>query len=199
MSDAEDTMRQALEGHRYRFGHKGASPCAAYGNVVTDVLRERRKPARGGLDPSKLARLEHLHDTGLSMKRCAEVVGVPVMMAQPYLSRRRRQIFPALTTRTSAIHRDPDLTLDRVVDAVYAETELPLDAVLGLSLAKQLVRARHIVCFICHQGATYSLPEIGEHIGRDHTTVLYAVRRVKRCPQNFEPELSAVLERLGKD
>jgi hypothetical protein len=59
-----------------------------------------------------------------------------------------------------------------------------------------VVKARQIAMYISKQLTSQSLPEIGRRFGgRDHTTVLHAVRKVERMVET-DPILAAQIEQI---
>jgi chromosomal replication initiator protein len=113
-----------------------------------------------------------------------------------------RELEGALTrvTAWSALNRrDIDLeTAERVLrDIVTPEEVAPLgpetiirntaasfgfsvDDVLSSSRRQPLVLCRQVAMYLCRELTDLSLPKIGEHFHRDHTTVLHSVEKVKR-------------------
>jgi chromosomal replication initiator protein len=113
-----------------------------------------------------------------------------------------RELEGALTrvTAWSALNRrDIDLeTAERVLrDIVTLEEVTPLgpetiirntassfgfsvDDVLSASRRQPLVLCRQVAMYLCRELTDLSLPKIGEHFNRDHTTVLHSVEKVKR-------------------
>ncbi len=113
-----------------------------------------------------------------------------------------RELEGALTrvTAWSALNRrDIDLeTAERVLrDIVTPDEPVPLgpdtiirttasaygfsvDDVLSPSRRQPLVLCRQISMYLCRELTDLSLPKIGEHFQRDHTTVLHSVEKVKR-------------------
>ena len=113
-----------------------------------------------------------------------------------------RELEGALTrvTAWSALNRqDIDLeTAERVLQDIVATDEpVPLgpetiirttaqafgfsvEDVLSSSRRQPLVLCRQISMYLCRQLTDLSLPKIGEHFNRDHTTVLHSVEKVKR-------------------
>jgi len=113
-----------------------------------------------------------------------------------------RELEGALTrvTAWSALNRrDIDLeTAERVLkDMVTTDEPLPLgpetiirttataysfsvEDVLSSSRKQPLVLCRQISMYLCRELTDLSLPKIGEHFNRDHTTVLHSVEKVKR-------------------
>ncbi|HEU4318492.1 MAG TPA: chromosomal replication initiator protein DnaA [Acidimicrobiia bacterium] len=113
-----------------------------------------------------------------------------------------RELEGALTrvTAWSALNRrDIDLeTAERVLkDIVTSDEPVPLgpdtiirttaqaygftvEDVLSSSRRQPLVLCRQISMYLCRELTDLSLPKIGDHFNRDHTTVLHSVEKVKR-------------------
>lgn len=113
-----------------------------------------------------------------------------------------RELEGALTrvTAWSALNRrDIDLeTAERVLkDIVSPDEPVPLgpetiirttalaygfsvEDVLSSSRRQPLVLCRQISMYLCRELTDLSLPKIGEHFNRDHTTVLHSVEKVRR-------------------
>jgi chromosomal replication initiator protein len=113
-----------------------------------------------------------------------------------------RELEGALTrvTAWSALNRrDIDLeTAERVLkDIVTSDVPVPLgpetiirtsaqaygfsvEDVLSSSRRQPLVLCRQISMYLCRELTDLSLPKIGGHFNRDHTTVLHSVEKVKR-------------------
>ncbi len=113
-----------------------------------------------------------------------------------------RELEGALTrvTAWSALNRrDIDLeTAEQVLqDIVTTEEPVPLgpetiirttaqaydfsvEDVLSSSRRQPLVLCRQIAMYLCRELTDLSLPKIGDHFNRDHTTVLHSVEKVKR-------------------
>lgn len=62
------------------------------------------------------------------------------------------------------------------------------DDIMGISRDRAFVTARHLYCFIARKHTTYSMGAIGEIIGRDHSTVVYAWSKVYD-EMEFYPEI----------
>lgn len=59
--------------------------------------------------------------------------------------------------------------------------DLALDDLYGPSRAQQIATARQIAMYLCRELTPLSLPKIGELFGgRDHTTVMYACKKIAR-------------------
>jgi hypothetical protein len=53
---------------------------------------------------------------------------------------------------------------------------------------RKLIRPRHVAMYLAHEGGRYSLAIIGGVLGRDHTTIMHACRRIVRLREQ-DPEL----------
>ena len=66
--------------------------------------------------------------------------------------------------------------------------------------ARDIVRPRQIAMYLCKQLTTRSLPEIGRKFGgRDHTTVIHAVRQIDKLRQKdavLDQDVETVKRRL---
>lgn len=93
--------------------------------------------------------------------------------------------------------RCPRLT--DILSAVRAETNVSVLDILSSRRNNAQVRARQIFCWAARRTTLHSLPEIGRYIGLDHTTVLYAARKIEKL-RKADPEIlgntDAILHRV---
>ena len=61
--------------------------------------------------------------------------------------------------------------------AEYFETSV--EELRGPGKTRALAQARQIAMYLCRELTDLSLPRIGEAFGRDHTTVMYAERKIR--------------------
>ncbi len=74
----------------------------------------------------------------------------------------------------------PEITVGVIMAATAAYFGLSLDDLCGSSRSRMLVTARQIAMYLCRELTDLSLPKIGQAFGgRDHTTVMHAVRKVE--------------------
>lgn len=66
--------------------------------------------------------------------------------------------------------------------------------ILGKSRTAPIVTARHVLCHLLFWELELSCAEIGSLIGRDRTTVLASVRRVKEWRR--DPLMAALLDKV---
>ena len=58
---------------------------------------------------------------------------------------------------------------------------------LSSTRRKDIVQARHIAIFLCKRLTTLSMPDMGRRFGgRDHTTILHAIRKVEQSLSNSD-------------
>lgn len=91
-------------------------------------------------------------------------------------------------------------TLAPILQAVVASTGYPLAALRGVRRTAPIVKARQTACFVARRFTGRSLPSIGNALGRkDHTTVLYACRKVEAVVARIgEPEADTVGRKLPR-
>lgn len=84
-------------------------------------------------------------------------------------------------------------TIQTVVAAYYGMSRLEL---ISDRRAREVARPRQVAMWIAKKLTTRSLPDIGQRFGgRDHTTVLHAVRRIEALRAE-DPEIANATERL---
>jgi chromosomal replication initiator protein len=67
-----------------------------------------------------------------------------------------------------------------ILEAVARVYGLGTAAIIGRSRSKSIAEARMVVCLVARRCTRLSLPEIGRAVGRDHTTVMSAVKSAER-------------------
>lgn len=72
----------------------------------------------------------------------------------------------------------PIYRINEIEDAVCAYFEIEARHVLGRLRSPEIVRARHVLFYLCRKFTTRSAAELGRHFDRDHSTVLDGVRRI---------------------
>jgi chromosomal replication initiator protein len=72
------------------------------------------------------------------------------------------------------------LPLTAIVESVSRRLGLSTRDVRSPRRAQPLARARHLIAYLAHEYAGFSLPALGQALGnRDHTTVLHSVRKAR--------------------
>ena len=76
---------------------------------------------------------------------------------------------------------EPEITASLIIAQTSAYFGLPIEDITGPSRGRQLVMARQIGMYLCRELTDLSLPKIGAQFGnRDHTTVMYADRKINQ-------------------
>jgi chromosomal replication initiation ATPase DnaA len=91
----------------------------------------------------------------------------------------------------------PRSTIAAIISAVSVHHDIAAEDIAARGRSPTIVRARQIAIYLARQLTTRSLAEIARCFGRrDHTTILYAVRKIERR-RHHDPELMLVLDRLA--
>jgi chromosomal replication initiator protein len=76
---------------------------------------------------------------------------------------------------------EPEITAGLIIAQTAAYFGLSIDELTGPSRGRHLVMARQIAMYLCRELTDLSLPNIGAQFGnRDHTTVMYAERKINQ-------------------
>jgi len=76
--------------------------------------------------------------------------------------------------------RTTPITADLIIRATAEYCSTTTDALVGPSRKQPLARSRQIAMYLCRENTDLSLPKIGKRFGgRDHTTVIHAVDKIK--------------------
>ena len=74
-----------------------------------------------------------------------------------------------------------DMEPDEVVNQVAQYYKLSMDKLLSLDRSRDVAQPRQVAMYLLREDAHVSYPQIGEALGgRDHTTVMYAVDKIKK-------------------
>jgi len=75
---------------------------------------------------------------------------------------------------------DSEITASMIIGTTAEYYGISMDELTGPSRSRVYVTARQIAMYLCRQLTDLSLPKIGEHFGgKDHTTVMYAVKKIE--------------------
>jgi chromosomal replication initiator protein len=76
-------------------------------------------------------------------------------------------------------HRSPQqVTIEKITSLVAEYFKQPVYQITGKSRKREVVMARYAVIWLTRKYTTLNYSEIGIHLNRDHTTILYAFRQV---------------------
>lgn len=88
------------------------------------------------------------------------------------------------------------LTVDKIQRAVAEEFKITMDDMASKRRARAVARPRQVAMYLCKKLTKRSLPDIGRRFGgRDHTTVMHAVKRVTEL-RNEDPVLDIQIKTL---
>lgn len=91
------------------------------------------------------------------------------------------------------------LTPEDIVRSTAAQCGFTAEELTGPSRRAPLAQARQIAMYLCRELTSLSLPKIGRTFGgRDHTTVMYAIDKVKRLLETDQEVFKTVTE-LSQD
>ncbi|WP_051092567.1 chromosomal replication initiator protein DnaA [Jongsikchunia kroppenstedtii] len=71
-----------------------------------------------------------------------------------------------------------EITAATIIAATAEYFDVSVEDMRGQGKHRQLAFARQIAMYLCRELTELSLPKIGEHFNRDHTTVMYAVKKI---------------------
>ncbi|WP_376784195.1 chromosomal replication initiator protein DnaA [Demequina capsici] len=75
---------------------------------------------------------------------------------------------------------DSEITASSIIGTTADYFGITMDELTGTSRSRVFVTARQIAMYLCRELTDLSLPKIGEHFGgKDHTTVMYSVKKVE--------------------
>ncbi len=75
---------------------------------------------------------------------------------------------------------EPEITSPLIIAQTAAYFGVSIEDLTGPSRGRHLVLARQISMYLCRELTSMSLPRIGKEFGRDHTTVMYADRKINQ-------------------
>lgn len=69
---------------------------------------------------------------------------------------------------------------DAIIEVVAAEHFITAERIKGKRRLPRIVEARHAAMYLLRHQLGMSFPEIGRHMNRDHSSVVYAVHKLER-------------------
>ena len=112
---------------------------------------------------------------------------------------------PVTVDRISVLLRDlltpvrHRVTIVEIQNRVARHFNLDVEDMFSVRRDRRIVRPRQVAMFLAKALTVHSLPEIGRHFGgRDHTTVLYAIRRIEELRAQDE-NLNREIEAIGRE
>jgi len=88
----------------------------------------------------------------------------------------------------------------KIADLVAEFYNITMDDLIKQSRKKEYVKPRQIAMYLIRKELDNSFPSIGDFFGgRDHTTVMHAVEKVKKMisdKESFKQEVDLILDKL---
>jgi chromosomal replication initiator protein len=127
--------------------------------------------------------IRELEGALLAARALSEVTQVPID-----LDLVKKAVSPHLGRHT--------VNLDKITQVVCSQYQVKISDLRSKRRGRSVSEPRQVVMFIARLLTNLSLDEIGDHFGgRDHSTVLYAVRKVQaRC--DSDPHFAATVDRM---
>jgi chromosomal replication initiator protein len=89
------------------------------------------------------------------------------------------------------------ITFDVVLNVVSIYTGLSKDEIIKKCRKREIIFARHLVCYFTRKFTNLALSTIGEHFGgQDHTTVLNGDRKIKGYLDIKDPQTCEAVETI---
>jgi hypothetical protein len=82
-----------------------------------------------------------------------------------------------------------------VIRAVARYYSVSVRDIVSHRRTRRLIRPRHVAMYLAHERGRYSLAIIGGVLGRDHTTIMHACRRIAELRQH-DPQLDREIRML---
>jgi chromosomal replication initiator protein len=89
-----------------------------------------------------------------------------------------------------------NISFKNILEVISKTTGFAAEELLSMNRGKKLSRARQICMYICKSKLNWSYPKIGMKFGgRDHSTVIYNVKKVKQI-KDVDQEMNSMLSEL---
>lgn len=95
----------------------------------------------------------------------------------------------------------PDVTPDKIVDAVSHRTGVSREDIMGKKHTKNVAIARHLTCYLLRTVSDMTFQSIGHYIGRHHSTVRDSVNFVhdeREVDTSLDEQIKAILKDLHR-
>ena len=129
--------------------------------------------------------IRELEGALLSVKARAEVARQPIDLA-----------LAEAALEASLRNGRPAVTLDRITQLICTQHQVKVSELRSKRRGRSISEPRQLVMYLARRLTNLSLDEIGDHFGgRDHSTVLYAVRKVQKRVES-DPTFASTVDRL---
>jgi chromosomal replication initiator protein len=167
-------------------------------NLATRLIILRRLVREAGVevaDAEALGELARRIDANIRQLHGAltRVIAHASLRARPLTSDLVEEVIPRRAVPQPS-------KVESIQDTVAGRFDLDRSSLTGPSRAAEPLRARQLAIYLCRELTDLSLPQIGREFGgRDHATVLNAIRRVEERQRAGDPETCRRLEELRKE
>lgn len=91
--------------------------------------------------------------------------------------------------------KDVEITPQIIIEVITDYFDVTVDEMVGKGKVRRLVTARQFAMYLCRELTELSLPQIGKVFGgRDHTTAMYAERKVRKSIQEDRKTFQQIQE-----
>jgi len=167
-------------------------------NLATRLIVLRRLVREANVevaDADALGVLAHRIDANIRQLHGAltSVIAHASLRARPLSSELIKEVIPVEPQpRPSAV--------ETIQGAAAASFDLPHSSIVGPSRAAAPLRARQLAIYLCREMTDLSLPQLGREFGgRDHATILNAIRRIEKRCADGDTETCEQLQRLREN
>lgn len=91
--------------------------------------------------------------------------------------------------------KQDNVSIDRIIKAVAEYFNISSSDIRGRKRTKNIAWPRQIAMYIINHLGEYSMNEIGNEFGKDHTTVIYAIQKVEDSIKS-NPTLEPVIQKI---
>jgi chromosomal replication initiator protein len=188
-----------LDGLEQRLGERFASGLVVGIGAPDLHVRRAILHTRARIDGLDLP-AELLAEIAKHVSQSARALEAALVQVVAYASLRGESPTPELAARLlrrlNPERRERTCTVEDIAEAAAAKFGVPSKALIARDRRPQVVRARKVAMRIARELTGKSLPEIGRAFGgRDHTTVLSALRSIDR-EMAADPALAALVDSL---
>jgi chromosomal replication initiator protein len=90
------------------------------------------------------------------------------------------------------------ITIEDIQRAVCEYFEISASNLLGSNRSKKFSQPRHLALYMCRELTDLSFPDIAQKFGgKDHTSVIYACRKIKKAVSD-DPNMASIVQYLTK-
>lgn len=91
--------------------------------------------------------------------------------------------------------KDVEITPQIIIDVITGYFDVTVEEMVGKGKVRRLVTARQFAMYLCRELTELSLPQIGKVFGgRDHTTAMYAERKIRKSIQEDRKTFQQIQE-----